>query len=219
MSRPLLVLRPEPGAARTAERAAAMGLEVIGVPLFEVAPRPWDAPGPEAFDAILFTSANALRHGGAGLSRYASLPAYAVGRTTAEAARAAGFADVRTGPGDLAGLVPLIAADGRRDILHLCGVDHRAVAGFTPTAVPVYEAREIPDPALAEALSRQPVILAHSPRKAARLAALVTDRHALSAVAISPAAAAALGEGWARVEVAETPDDDAMLAIAARLCD
>jgi uroporphyrinogen-III synthase len=37
--------------------------------------------------------------------------------------------------------------------------------------------------------------------------------------AISEAAAEAVGKGWRRVAIAETPTDDALLALAAGLCD
>jgi len=47
----------------------------------------------------------------------------------------------------------------------------------------------------------------------------VSDRGATSIAAISEAAAEAVGEGWARIEVADQPSDDALLALAARLCD
>jgi uroporphyrinogen-III synthase len=37
-------------------------------------------------------------------------------------------------------------------------------------------------------------------------------------VAISDAAAEAAGRGWEAVEVADQPNDEALLALAARLC-
>ena len=44
--RRLLVLRPEPGASATVERARALGLDAVAMPLFEVEPVAWDAPDP-----------------------------------------------------------------------------------------------------------------------------------------------------------------------------
>ena len=65
--RKLLLLRPEPGLSASAERARALGLEVIACPLFAIEPVEWEAPDPADYDALLLTSANAVRHGGHGL--------------------------------------------------------------------------------------------------------------------------------------------------------
>src|SRR5690349_3328000 len=93
----LLVLRPEPGASATAERAKALGLDPLVVPLFEVEPVEWQAPEPAGFDGLLLTSANAVRQAGVQLERLRGLKAYAVGGATAEAARKAGFDIAATG--------------------------------------------------------------------------------------------------------------------------
>ena len=42
----VLILRPQPGADETAERARALGLEAVVAPLFEVGPLAWTGPGP-----------------------------------------------------------------------------------------------------------------------------------------------------------------------------
>jgi uroporphyrinogen-III synthase len=116
----LVVVRPEPGGARTLADARARRLEAVSYPLFEVQPVPWEMVEPEAFDALLIGSANALRHGGAALLQYRGKPAYAVGRTSAQAAEAAGLAVVATGGG---GMQPLLArlAPGHRRLLRLSG--------------------------------------------------------------------------------------------------
>ena len=93
--RPLLVLRPEPGASATAERARKLGLDPVLLPLFEVEPIEWAAPDPSTFDALLLTSANTIRMGGNQLERLRGLPVHAVGQATADAAHEAGF-DVAT---------------------------------------------------------------------------------------------------------------------------
>ena len=62
------------------------------------------------------------------------------------------------------------------------------------------------------------VALIHSPRAGNRFAELVKDRGTISIAAISEAAAAAVGDGWRTVETAKQPSDDALLALAARLC-
>src|SRR3546814_4759715 len=58
------------------------------------------------------------------LAMFSHLPCYAVGETTAEAARAAGFADIRIGPSDGAALTLMMAEAGVGSALHLCGRDH-----------------------------------------------------------------------------------------------
>ena len=93
----VLVLRPEPGASATVDRARAMGLDAVATPLFEVEPLDWDVPEASGFDGVLLTSANALRHGGDGLQALRGLKAYAVGDATAQAAREAGFDVAATG--------------------------------------------------------------------------------------------------------------------------
>jgi uroporphyrinogen-III synthase len=46
----------------------------------------------------------------------------------------------------------------------------------------------------------------------------VTARQTTIIAAISSAAAEAAGAGWQKVGVAEQPNEDALLALAARLC-
>lgn len=203
MSRPLLVLRPEPGASATAGRARALGLSPIVAPLFEIVPVAWHPPDPARFEAVAMTSANAARHAGAALAHYAHLPLFAVGEATAEAARKAGFTCVTAGDADAAALQPLLPAR----TLHIAGEDHRRLGGDT---VIVYRSvlRELPD------LPSNAVALLHSPRAAAAF-----DRPVHAIVAISAATRDAVRTDAAIVAVAECPTDDAMLAIAARLCE
>jgi len=85
--RPLLVLRPEPGAAATLARAVAAGWQAIAAPIFNIVPLPWAAPDPADHDALMLTSANAVRQAGDALRLYRHLPVYAVGEATAVAAQ------------------------------------------------------------------------------------------------------------------------------------
>lgn len=215
-----LVLRPMPGAARTAARLRAAGLDPAVVPLFAVEPVAWTPPaGP--FDALLVTSAAALRLGGDALGAWLDVPLVAVGAKTAAAARRLGFSDVVDGGGDAARAAATIAGAGHRRVLHLAGADRveAPAAGATILRVTVYAARELPPPAALDGLLRDAgMILVHSARAAARLAALVTaDRGRHRLVAISPRAAAAAGQGWASISIAPSPTDEAMVAVAAML--
>ena len=80
--RRLIILRPEPGAIASLERAKALGLDAISIPLFEVCPLAWTPPDPDEFDAVLATSANAMRHAGAALKPFRHLPLHAVGEVS-----------------------------------------------------------------------------------------------------------------------------------------
>lgn len=218
--RPLLVLRPEPGASATARRARALGLAPVVSPLFTVRAIAWDPPDASTFDTVLFTSANAPRHAGAGLARYRHLPCLAVGDATANSARDAGFGDVTAGTHDAERLLAAIAPDTR--VLHLCG-EHRHAAARPTTQIPVYvsQAAETLAAVAREATAAGAVAMLHSPRAAAVLCSLLPrpSRANVAIVAISPAAADAAGSGWATVAAAPRPADAAMLAIARLLCE
>ena len=82
--------------------------------------------------------------------------------------------------------------------------------------MPVYRARALAEPDLGAV--GDSVALIHSPRAGRRLAELVEDRRTIAIAAISDAAAEAAGDGWQIVEAAEKPADEALLALAARLC-
>ncbi|PXA84338.1 uroporphyrinogen III synthase HEM4 [Nostoc sp. 3335mG] len=219
MTRPLLVLRPEPGASATVTAARAMGLEAIAAPLFTVRSIDWSLP--DALPgAILLTSANAVRHGGANLTALAHLPAYAVGAATADAARQAGFVRIVTGGRDAEAIVALAGRDGIRSLLHLAGRDHRDVV---PDDIRidrriVYTAEVVEAlPAAAQAALPNAIALLHSPR-AAHLFASLVDPAGIAIAAISPATLADAGPGWRAAEAADAPTDASLLAVAAKLC-
>jgi uroporphyrinogen-III synthase len=214
--RSVLVLRPEPGASATSSRARSRGLEAVAVPLFEVEPLPWRAPDPGGFDGLLLTSANAVRYGGEQLDKLRPLSVYAVGETTADAAREAGFQVAATGDGGVDQLLGSIERDLK--LLHPCGLHRREAANAFQriVPVPVYVSKQVDAPNLS--LAPGTVALIHSPRAGRRLAELVEDRGTIAIAAISAAAADAVGGGWEMVEVAEESNEDALLVLAARLC-
>lgn len=222
MSGRVLILRPEPGAAETAARARAIGLEPVVAPLFHVCALEWQPPDPRRYDAIFFTSANAPRLGGRVLETFAGMRAYAVGEATAAAAAAAGFGDVRTGPGDGAAALALAASEGATRVLHLCGRDNIRLGrpGLLVDQAVVYAAEAVAAlPArAAEAIAGGAVVLVHSPRAGRTLAGLVPDRGRVRLALISAAAAAAAGDRWAATAVAAAPRDEALLEVARRLC-
>src|SRR6266404_182500 len=119
----VLVLRPEPGASVTVERARRHGLDALAVPLFVVEPVDWRAPDPNGFEGLLLTSANTVRHGGPQLRTLRTLKVYAIGEATARLAREAGFEIAMVGDSGVDQLVGSIDPDLR--LLHLCGADRR----------------------------------------------------------------------------------------------
>lgn len=212
----VLVLRPEPGASATVERAREHGLDAVAVPLFRVEPVEWRAPEAAGFDGLLLTSANAVRHGGNQLQSLRGLKAYAVGEATATAAREAGFDIEATGDAGVDRLLGSIAGELR--LLQLCGADRRQPrhARQAITSIVVYRSEPIEAPGLSAPSGG--IALVHSPRAGARLAELIDDRASVTIAAISEAAADAVGAGWKLIDVAERPTDEALLALAARLC-
>ncbi|WP_340267555.1 uroporphyrinogen-III synthase [Sphingobium mellinum] len=221
--RPLIILRPEPGASQTAARAERLGLRIRRCPLFEARPVIWKEPAPDRFDALLLTSAQAARLAGPKLERYRSLPAYAVGRATARALEERGFAGVIAGEQGGSAIAARIARDGHRHVLHLGGTTVARIdpGPLTIERIAIYTIGVTKEPRLDEALEPGAVLLVHSPRAGQRLAELIApDRRAgFHLIAISAATLAACGTGWASGEAPDLPDDERMLALAVRLCE
>lgn len=215
--RRLLVVRPEPGNARTVAAARALGFDAEAMALFAVAPLAWTPPDAAGFDALVLTSANTPRHGGDGLASLASLPVLAVGEATAAAARSAGFTVASTGTMNAAALAEEARARGWHRLLHLGGRERTELPGATSIAV--YASEALPPPAGAAARLAEATVLLHSARAARAVADLAADRAATAIVAISPAVLAAAGTGWAAAATAPAPTDAALLAAARLLLD
>lgn len=217
--RRLIVLRPEPAASRTVEKAKSLGLDVVSIPLFELEAVEWSAPRKGEFDAILLTSANAVNMAGRQLERLRGLPVHAIGEATAVAAQVAGLGVASTGKAGVDQLLSGIQHDAR--LLHLCGEDRRPPEASTQaiTTVTVYRARTKPGAKLDE-LQGQVAVL-HSPRAARRLAELVdmARRSTICVAAISEATAESAGKGWQDIRTASAPNDTELLALATRLCE
>ena len=221
-SLPLVVTRADPGGSATVEQARAVGLDARHVQLFAARSMAWEAPQAAGYDAILLTSAQAARLGGAQLARLADLPVHAVGEATASAARAVGLRVAVTGESDVRTLLDGMASSRIERVLWLCGRERPAVdaQGIAITPLPVYAVDATPPPPEWDrAIAAPAVVMAHSARGAARIAKLAGGRRKhLTLLAIGAAVAAAAGEGWAEKAVSRRPDDAAMLAEAHALC-
>ena len=117
----VLITRPEESARTLQQELEARGYATLIEPMLSIEHLGPMAPLPDHVQAIVLTSAHAVP----ALSDAAkSLPVFAVGRTTGEAARAAGCAQVISGDGDGAALARLIAGRCRPEdgaILHIAG--------------------------------------------------------------------------------------------------
>ncbi|HLH88284.1 MAG TPA: uroporphyrinogen-III synthase [Xanthobacteraceae bacterium] len=154
----LVVTRPAPDGERTAAALRARGHDVMLAPLLFIEPEPAPDLGPGPWGGVLITSANAVR----AIAEHprkdelTSLRLFAVGRRSAEAARAEGFADVVSADGDAPALARLVAAQDRTQdqkpqvrlpLLYLAGEDRvadlagaLAAQGVAAQTVVVYRA-------------------------------------------------------------------------------
>lgn len=212
------ITRAEPGAARTAARLHALGLEPVVRPLLAIEALAPDLPDLDAFAALAFTSVNGVA-AFAALTTRRDRPVFAVGDATADAARAAGFERVGSADGDLAALArrivagaagPVLAAVAETPAGDLAAAVGQAGGAVAVHAVAVYRAR----PTEAAAPDAFDAVLVHSPRAGRALAN--AGRAALSSAviaAISPAAAAPLHALGLSPVVAPAPREDALLDV------
>ncbi|MER8441403.1 uroporphyrinogen-III synthase [Mesorhizobium sp. M1312] len=232
--RRVLVTRPEPGASRTAQRLEDQGFEPILLPLTETVALPIDADGvADTAAAVAVTSANAVRYAPKEIiAALAGLPCHAVGRRTAEAARAAGVLSVSEGPGDAEALADSLAGGyAGQTIVYLCGrvrfsgfEQRLQAAGVHVRAVETYDtvALDYSDEAVLARLFGLPVeaVLLYSANAATAMQALA-GRPALLGVfdrtvffALSGRIAAALDDvAGDRIRIAPEPSEDALLRL------
>jgi uroporphyrinogen-III synthase len=229
----ILITRPEPDAARTAETLRAAGHEVTVDSLLAVEPVAFAAPAGECA-ALAATSANALRAVAAdpGIAKFKLRPLFALGAHTANAAREAGFSNVETAGGDAQALGETLARRlpaGAR-VLYLAGENRaRDLATWTSPAkiaietLVVYRAKAADRfrETTATKLGAREIdaVLHFSPRSAAtfvtlvRKAGLEAALRSIRHLCLSAAVAAALSEAGARAEIARRPEEAALLAL------
>jgi uroporphyrinogen-III synthase len=227
----LLLTRPEADAVRTAAALRARGHEVVLAPLLRIELVDFALPD-DSWSAVVMTSANAARAVVNHPRREALIAreAFAVGRHTAEAARAAGFGTVHSADGDKDDLADLLRArrgEVSASLLYLTGEDRAGdlAAGNTPVVTVVaYRAVMVLHfaPEVAAVLARREVdgVLHFSTRSAQayldcasragiRDAALAPVHVCISRQVAQPLAAA----GAAAIRIAPRPDETAMLEL------
>jgi uroporphyrinogen-III synthase len=230
-----LITRPEPGAATTAARVAALQWRPVLAPALVLSPISMRSL-PEAQAALLPSAASVPS---LAASCPPGLPVLAVGEATADAARAAGFTDVSAAEGvatSLAALAsarldpaagPLLLASGQGYGAELeADLRSRGFRVVRRTAYAAAEVRALPDEArdaLAHGIVR--AALFFSPRSAAsfvcllRGAGLTEAATGIRALALSGRVAQALsGCSWGGLDAAPRPHQDALLALLGRAC-
>ncbi|SED08129.1 uroporphyrinogen-III synthase [Rhizobiales bacterium GAS188] len=233
----ILVLRPQPAAARTARALARSGHEAIIAPLIVIAPAPGSRllplPADSTYAAVIAASANALAMLDAESSaRLAGLPALLVGARTARAAAAIGLRPLapafRTAR-ELAAALPDLPLRG--PLLYLTGHDRRPEietalrqGRYAFTLAEVYSADIAPRlPPIAETALRQAgldAVLHYSARSATAYIGLAREAGVLDQ-ALTPlqlclsaeVAQVLLAAGASRVEIPASPDEAHLLAL------
>ena len=115
----ILVTRPHPDNEVTADHLRTRGHVVLLAPALKLEPVAFPGESEASFDAVLVTSANAIRAVAPQLPDYGllQLPLFAVGEHTAAAAREAGFAEVIVAGGDAASLRDKVMRSARDKVL------------------------------------------------------------------------------------------------------
>jgi uroporphyrinogen-III synthase len=237
----VLVTRPHEEAVALAARLESLGYTPVIAPMIAVRFLPDAVVDASGIQAVAFTSANGVRalaaaRGGAAVAR--DLPAFAVGKATAAAVRAAGFREIVEGPGTVEDLARLIAdrcAPGRGTVLHVSGSAVArdlgallAASGLCVRRAVLYEAApaEALEPEAARLFEAGEIAAAlfFSPRTAAVFVKLIAASRLAAAlaktvaVALSPAVAEALAPAaFAQVVAAPRPTTEALLQTLARI--
>lgn len=231
----VLVTRPAGAAERTAAALRARGWTPVLAPVLSLRFLPAVLPPADRYDFLIFTSAHGVAAFAAltpeGPGAFARLPVYAVGPQTADAARRAGFADVRCGPGTARALEdglsrdpPGGSGDGPGRFLHLSGTPAAHVFAL-PGAdrLVIYEAEGVPAlpvPCCDDLENgRVDVALFYSPRSAALFSGLL-EKHglthrvpAIKALCLADSVVKSLkGLPWQEICLASSPDGEGMMA-------
>lgn len=240
----ILVTRPAPDNDKTAAALRARGHEVLLSPMLRFEPVAFEDDGEIAFDAVILSSANAVRaiENHSICAQLTLLPVFAVGEHTAQVAREAGFTNITVADGDAISLRERItenAAAGKLKkkavLCYVAGADltrdlagELGARGFTVVTRTAY--RMVPVAGFSEAVSRAfragaVGAVMHYSRRSARayVEAARADGVEISALAlpqccISEAVAGVLREaGATQVAAARAPDEKTLLDVVDRM--
>jgi uroporphyrinogen-III synthase len=233
----ILVTRPQPDNETTAAALRAKGFGVLSAPMLRFEAIAFHDDADARYGAVIVSSANALRaiEAQLGGSRLLTLPLFAVGERSAEAARHAGFRDVAVADGNAAALRDLIVASVRGKILkkastllYLAGADlagdiagelgERGFSVVTHTTYRMIPVLSLPQEAVdAFAANRIEAVLHYSRRSArafldaVRAAGVEISALAIPQCCISDAVASVVRDvGATQVLVARSPDESGL---------
>ncbi|MEM9733145.1 MAG: uroporphyrinogen-III synthase [Pseudomonadota bacterium] len=209
------VTRPDGQSEATVQRVKEMGWEALVAPLLKVEHLPATALEGAHYDAIVLTSANgvpALQVWAQAKPDLHALPVITTGKSTAQAAEAAGFENVFPieGPAPKAfSAVPSHLGNDAFSVLYPCAqkTAHDAAKlaqenGLTCTAIPVYATQPVtalPDKVRAAWMAgKLDAVLLYSPRTAGTLAKLMANmpQNPPLMACLSEAIAQALPDAW-----------------------
>jgi uroporphyrinogen-III synthase len=231
----VLVTRPEPEATATAARLAAAGHAVMVDPMLTIRPITDVVIPARAYQAVLATSANALRaveHQRV-LERLRAVPLLAVGVRTALTARGLGFTEARAADGSgVKALETLVLQSCRPEqgpLLYLAGSERAGAldedlraAGFSVDLVDVYRAipaqrlHDATRAALSEARIDAVVLASARTAQAFVAASAGLPLGGVCAVCVSDAIARVIADaGFRRILVANAPGDGELIAVLA----
>jgi uroporphyrinogen-III synthase len=227
----LLVTRPPPDGARTADALRERGYDALEAPMLRMETLATEIAD-RAYAGVVMTSANAARAlaGHPQCAQLARLPAFTVGAHTAAVARAIGFAEVHCAHGDRTDLAALLhehVAEGLPPLLYLAGEDRAgdlAPPGTALVTAVIYrmvKAARFPD-AVVGALAGSDIDgVLHYSRRSAQAYVECAKRAALLDASLKPtqlclshqAAKPLAAEGAAGIRIAAQPNEAAMLAL------
>lgn len=239
----VLVTRPAPDNAKTAQALAARGFVALLSPTLRFEAMPFYDDHGAAYDGVILTSANAVRavEDHEFKTRLVDLPAFAVGEHTAVAARLAGFKHIISAKGDAGALRDAVAKSAKAKTIkaggtlcYLAGADlardlaaelgERGFTVITHTAYRMIPVPSFPDDVAGAFRTGRIEAILHFSRRSARafLGAASAGGVEVSALAlpqccISDAVGMVLRDAGAmQVVVARAPSEDALLDALAR---
>ena len=225
--RQVLLTRPRADSERIAAQLVASGIDSLIWPQMQIVPLGQNEPIPADVDALVLTSAHAVRClGDETVDR--DIRTYCVGAATADAAHDAGFTDVVSADGTSIDLIPLVNRNQPEHVLYPRGREvardlagDLARAGVRVTEQIVYGADpgEPAPPEVAKAMhqGRIGAVTVWSARQGAILVQHLADHpdwplDTVDLIAISDNGARALQKsGFRRILVASQPDAAAMV--------
>jgi uroporphyrinogen-III synthase len=235
----VLVTRPAPDNATTAEALRARGYDVVLSPVLLFEPVPFRDDNNARYNGVVVTSANALRavadH--PSLAAWRKLRLFAVGEATAEMARQIGFTNILVADGDGASLRDLVIAKLKKGntLCYLAGevlsrdlageLDARGYTVVTHTAYRMVQVPELAADAVAAFNADRIEAVLHFSRRSARAffdaargSGIEISALALPHCCISDAVAAvARDAGAGRIAVARAPDEKSTLDTLERI--